>query len=1112
MGENFVPVTKIKGIGPRLARRLNKLGISSARDLMNVNVSSLSYDLGIPEDRVRSWMNESREIVARSERPFEKPHPPKPQGSLLDDEDIAELERLASMEPRREEGIDEEVAEAPAEVEDELEDISGILESIMSPGMDTERTGPATREALPEGTLEGVVTGPGELPLEGESEEITGGLGGTPGEEVPRPEEMVPAPEAELEGAPIELEGEVPSPIGEALLIPADETLQPEGVESELPREEILEAPVDTGGGAPHPEFEEGEIESALRELESLSAAEVGEAVPAAETPAEGGAEDELARALSGLQVEGAEREEAPPAPEVPTVEGEAVPARAEGGEGEDLDKLLEDLYSSRVDENISSAIASDITAVPESNRIEDAEVEADTILSDDQLDGLLNMLEEAPPGEVPTEVPGEPEVQVGLMEDSEAVISGLMEAEEKPVEVVEVGEEKQPRLEDIYHPMDVARIEEMLGAVGSLQRREKLKNKIASRQMTMDEIESLIAGVGPLDRIKGFSLGLWRAVRGFDFKSLSPAKILETISVGAKGVAAALKGLMREKKVEAPPEVVPKAVREKPKRIVSRLRIVMKRASLLARVATAVLVLALLGYLVYRFAIAGMISEYHLRRGLAYVAEGKYDRANAEFDATIRGKKGVRAYNDFGEAYMNAGKYKMAEDKFKGALKLDINDYRARLNLGLAQARSGDFAEAIGNLELLRKRYPNDPAVYRNLGIAHFLSGSPEDLERADDALTRAIRLNTGDLDSHNLLAQVYIKRGILDEKRREDFLNSAEDEAEIVLQYDPQNSDALANMVRISIARGDKLAALKQYEKMRELSPGKLLDSSTHRSLGRIYADREELEMAAQEYGRAIMAASPSDDLGTAYYEQGTVYGRMGRKDEAVRAFQNSKRQNPNYTPVYVALGNLYLSDNLLPQAEEEFATAVKLDKNEGEGYYGLGNVMYKLDRPDRAMDYYLKAAELGVNTPQLRYNLGRLWYNEGKYSNALREWQKARDMAPRNPQIYYSLGNAYAKLGDWDNARKQYVEAVRLNDKDGEAYNNLGASYEHLGRTRTAILNYWKAVANLDQWQHPEKRIPPAEHSEIARSNLNRLIDGRGIGRSIRIYDDVDKTLRY
>ncbi|MDY5772964.1 MAG: tetratricopeptide repeat protein [Bacteroidaceae bacterium] len=145
------------------------------------------------------------------------------------------------------------------------------------------------------------------------------------------------------------------------------------------------------------------------------------------------------------------------------------------------------------------------------------------------------------------------------------------------------------------------------------------------------------------------------------------------------------------------------------------------------------------------------------------------------------------------------------------------------------------------------------------------------------------------------------------------------------------------------------------------------------------------------------------------------------IGRYDTAIELGKKALTIAPNEVKVYSLVGNAYLVQNKLNDAEQYFVKAEDLDPNTGERYFDLGNCYFGQQRLKEALEQYASAIKLGCRDEvmqKLYYVVGIINQLDGKRAEALVNFEKAdaidglnndrTDILLKKTQIYVEQNN--------------------------------------------------------------------------------------------------------
>lgn len=142
-----------------------------------------------------------------------------------------------------------------------------------------------------------------------------------------------------------------------------------------------------------------------------------------------------------------------------------------------------------------------------------------------------------------------------------------------------------------------------------------------------------------------------------------------------------------------------------------------------------------------------------------------------------------AEAFNLLGVCYDEKGQYRLAQEEYKKALKIESNNARFLNNLGYSCYLSNDFGHAVKYYNKGLKITPNDRRMHNNIGLAY---GRKGDYDKAKQHFVIAVGENGANLN----LGYVYSQQG-----KYEDAIKYYE----AALRSQPQSLPALSNLASL-------------------------------------------------------------------------------------------------------------------------------------------------------------------------------------------------------------------------------------------------------------------------------------------------------------------------
>lgn len=290
--------------------------------------------------------------------------------------------------------------------------------------------------------------------------------------------------------------------------------------------------------------------------------------------------------------------------------------------------------------------------------------------------------------------------------------------------------------------------------------------------------------------------------------------------------------------------------------------------------------------------------------------------------------------------------------ERAPAAQNLSSRDY---FNLGVKYFLTGKIEQSVEAFSRAVAADPKYGDAYFNLGNSLRLLNRPHD---AVKAYTQAAYLNRNDAVAYDRLGQVYYDLGSY-KLAVENFTQA--------IKIIPSWADPYYHLSETYKKLGDAPAAARYYEKatgldqhQTALKGGMIAAASSpspHISAGNApRADAPEGSALPNTPAASSAAAKPvgSSAAGTSkelrraaknYYSQGVKLGRAKHFDEAIKAFQQAVKSDPDYADAYYGLGQAYADTGRWGDAAEAYHQVLRLDPKDDEAASRLGKASAKL-----------------------------------------------------------------------------------------------------------------------------------------------------------------------
>jgi tetratricopeptide (TPR) repeat protein len=156
----------------------------------------------------------------------------------------------------------------------------------------------------------------------------------------------------------------------------------------------------------------------------------------------------------------------------------------------------------------------------------------------------------------------------------------------------------------------------------------------------------------------------------------------------------------------------------------------------------------------------------------------------------------------------------------------------------------------------------------------------------------------------------------------------------------------------------------------------------------------------------------------------DRGKELYRNDQDDEAVKAFAEAVRLDPDLPEAHFRLALGYESLGKREEAEAQFKKAVETYKK------------YLAEHPDDA---------------EAHYALGQTYAGLDQYSDAIREYREATERKEDDPDMFYDLGVAHTKLAQYDAAAAAFSKSLEIDPDYYRAQDGLDEAKEGIKRIR-------------------------------------------------------------
>lgn len=278
--------------------------------------------------------------------------------------------------------------------------------------------------------------------------------------------------------------------------------------------------------------------------------------------------------------------------------------------------------------------------------------------------------------------------------------------------------------------------------------------------------------------------------------------------------------------------------------------------------------------------------------------------------------------------------------------------------------------------------------------------------------------------------------------------------------LEAEVAASQALLGLGYIAYRQGRFDEAMRYYMELVQRGTAGVVEA--HHNLGRIYAERGEIENAIAEQRQAVKG---NPEFADAHYHLGILYSRKQEWGAAIEVYQKAVALAPTMPNVHYQLARCYrqIGDTLAAEAAmQRFhdlkSTDVEIQRGveavfvadadeKAEVLLRLANVYVKHEKYEaavRAFERVHNYSTSDIHAAQVSAGLAKIALDQGDAAQAIVRYERAVQLGLETAEIYHNLGIVYMQSRDGENALKRFHSALEINADLPESLLMLGVLY--------------------------------------------------------------------
>lgn len=296
--------------------------------------------------------------------------------------------------------------------------------------------------------------------------------------------------------------------------------------------------------------------------------------------------------------------------------------------------------------------------------------------------------------------------------------------------------------------------------------------------------------------------------------------------------------------------------------------------------------------------------------------------------------------------------------------------------------AQEGKYDLAIQHYKAAIRLDPHLPGVYLNLGLAYFKS---KRLVEAAAAFEQAVQADSGSFQARTLLGMSYYGSA---------KYAAAAKHLKVAAEAQPDNLELRYTLAESYLWSEQYPEALAEFRFLLTKNPD---SAPVHVLLGQALDAANRVEEATAEFEAAAKASPREREV---HFGLGYLYWKQQRYADASREFEAELRNVPQHTQALAYLGDAEMHTDQEKPAEDHLRRALALDSNLRLAQLDLGILLSARNDSSEAVRCFREAIRIDSSKPDAHYRLGRLLRSLGREREAQQEFDAVKKLAAEEP----------------------------------------------------------------------------------------------------------------
>jgi protein O-GlcNAc transferase len=289
---------------------------------------------------------------------------------------------------------------------------------------------------------------------------------------------------------------------------------------------------------------------------------------------------------------------------------------------------------------------------------------------------------------------------------------------------------------------------------------------------------------------------------------------------------------------------------------------------------------------------------------------------------------------------------------------------------------------------------------------------------------------------------------------------LSAAQADFEQVVQLAPQAEQGHSALGAVLVSRGHTGEGIRELERALAI---KATDSTAQMNLAMAYeqigSPEKSLPLFSRlEAGEHLQKRTLPSYVLAAYARALAETQKPGPAITKMKAALATDSQNPE---LHDELGSLYAQQKNWPDAQQEFAEAIRLSPNSAVAHLHLGLVM-RAEGQANGLTELAQASQLAPQNAAIAMELGRALAAGGQDDQAIPVFQHVLEIEPQSTAASYQLALALQRSNKVQEAISLLKKVVAAEPNNAEAMTNLGMALSQAQQAKDAVPILQRSIA--------------------------------------------------